>query len=225
MSSRSNVTIAAITLSALISMTLSTSVRNASGRSSVTREADTNEGEALSAGRDDRRRHGRDPDCRRWPACRRSRHPDRVGFRRSRPDGDRRCRMSSASNSVIASQSRAAKCARSRSSIRLAAFSNRGAGGHSSSKRASAASRSASSKTSQPLIRSPSTVKTLIIRHSASKPSCEVPFTTWVTTAPRSLSRCTASTKVHASGVRSHAARADAARSIPSNDTSGRWSM
>ena len=32
------------------------------------------------------------------------------------------------------------------------------------------------------------------LRHSASKPSCEVPSHDWVTTAPRSLSRCTAST-------------------------------
>ena len=31
------------------------------------------------------------------------------------------------------------------------------------------------------------------LRHSASKPSCEVPLDTQVTTAPRSLSRCTAS--------------------------------
>ena len=30
-------------------------------------------------------------------------------------------------------------------------------------------------------------------RHSASKPSCEVPCATWVTTAPRLFSRCTAS--------------------------------
>ena len=63
----------------------------------------------------------------------------------------------------------------------------------SSSNLASAASRSASSKISQRLIRSPSTVRMSIIRHSASKPSCEVPCAAWVTTAPRSLSRCTAS--------------------------------
>ena len=54
--------------------------------------------------------------------------------------------MSSASISAMASQSRAAKYARKRSNTRLAAFSSRGIGGLSSSKRASAASRSASSK-------------------------------------------------------------------------------
>ena len=63
-----------------------------------------------------------------------------------------------------------------RSYTRLAAFSSRGAGRLSSSNRASAASRSASSKSSQRLIRSPSTVEKSIIRHSASKPSCEVPL-------------------------------------------------
>ncbi len=52
---------------------------------------------------------------------------------------------------------------------------------------------SASSNFSQRLIRSPSTVRRSISRHSASKPSFEVPFDTWVTTAPRLLSRCTAS--------------------------------
>ena len=49
----------------------------------------------------------------------------------------------------MAVQSRAEKHAWYRSTIRLAAFSSRGAGGRSSSKRASAASRSASSKISQ----------------------------------------------------------------------------
>ena len=32
-----------------------------------------------------------------------------------------------------------------------------------------------------------------VVRHSASKPSCEVPCAAWVTTTPRLLSRCTAS--------------------------------
>ena len=93
----------------------------------------------------------------------------------------------------MAAQSRAAKYAMKRSSTRLAAFSSRGAGGLSSSNLASAASRSASSKISQRLIRSPSTVRRSICRHSASKPSREVPCDAWVTTAPRLLSRCTAS--------------------------------
>ena len=48
----------------------------------------------------------------------------------------------------MASQSRAAKCARKRSATWLAAFSSRRAGWFSSSNRASAASMSASSKTS-----------------------------------------------------------------------------
>ena len=52
---------------------------------------------------------------------------------------------------------------------------------------ASAASRSASSKTSQRLTLSPSTVKRSIPRHSASKPSREMPCPTWVMTAPRLL--------------------------------------
>ena len=59
---------------------------------------------------------------------------------------------------------------------------------------ATAASTDASSKSSQRLIKSPSNVSRLIPRHSASKPSCEVPRTTCVTTAPTLLSRCTAST-------------------------------
>ena len=86
---------------------------------------------------------------------------------------------------------------------RLAVFSSRGVGGCSSSKRASAASRSASSKISQRLIRSPSTVRSWIIRHSASKPSGEVPYAAWVTTAPKLLSRCTASMWMLRSGVTS----------------------
>jgi Protein of unknown function (DUF3060) len=58
-----------------------------------------------------------------------------------------------------------------------------------SSKRARAASRSVSSKISYRLMRSPSTVKTPVMRHSAEKPSRDVPLATWVTTAPRLVSR------------------------------------
>ena len=59
----------------------------------------------------------------------------------------------------MASQSRAAKWAKNCSTVRVAAFSSRRACGCSSSKRASAASRSASSKISTRLIKSPSTVR------------------------------------------------------------------
>jgi hypothetical protein len=61
--------------------------------------------------------------------------------------------------------------------------------GSNSSKRVSAASRPASSNISQRLIRFPSTVRTLVMRHSASKPSCETPRAMWVTTAPSPVSR------------------------------------
>ena len=138
------------------------------------REAVTTEGEALPAGRNDGRRHVRDPEVGDRPHVRdlgistvsdsRAHHPTAIVTGKS-----------SASISAMASQSRAAKCARKRSYTRLAAFSSRGAGRLSSSNLASAASRSASSNSSQRLIRSPSTVKMLISRHSASKPSCEVP--------------------------------------------------
>ena len=57
----------------------------------------------------------REPRPRRSPACFRSRHPDRVGPRRSPPDDDRRWKKSSAIISAMASQSRAAKNARKRS--------------------------------------------------------------------------------------------------------------
>ena len=156
-------------------MMLSTSVWNASGRWSRPESRYTIEDEALPAGRDDGRRYVRGPDVGDGPHVRDLRHLDRVGPRRSRPDGDRRWNVVG-QISAMASQSRAAKCAQKRSSTRLAAFSSRGAGRLSSSNRASAASRSASSNSSQRLIRSPSTVKRLISRHSASKPSCEVPL-------------------------------------------------
>jgi hypothetical protein len=49
-------------------------------------------------------------------------------------------------------------------------------GGSSSSNFASSASRSASSISSERLVRSPLTVRSSIARHSASKPSCEIPY-------------------------------------------------
>ena len=68
------------------------------------------------AGRNDGRRHGLRTRCRRSPASSRSRHPDHVGRRRSRPDGDRRAEKSSASISrPCASQSRTAKYVQKRS--------------------------------------------------------------------------------------------------------------
>ena len=98
-------------------------------------------------------------------------------------------KLSSAMVSASASQSRAAKYAKERSLARLAVFSSLRVGRLSSSKLARAASRSASSNSSNRLIRSPSTVKILILRHSASNPSGEVPCAVLVTTAPRLLSR------------------------------------
>ena len=98
--------------------------------------------------------------------------------------------MSSARISAIAAQSPAAKDAKKRFSTWFAAFSSRGVGGCSSSNRAIAASRSASSKLAaadlvaldgQDLDHSP----------LGGKAFWEVPSAAWVTTAPRSLSRCT----------------------------------
>ena len=84
--------------------------------------------------------------------------------------------MSSASTlAPAASQSRAAKYAKKRSYTWLAAFSSRGAGWLSWSNRAIAASTSVSSNSSQRLTMSPSTVNRLTPRHSASKPSREIP--------------------------------------------------
>ena len=131
---------------------------------------------------------------------------------------------SSASNSAMAAQSRAAKHIQRRSFAWLAALSGRGAGCVSSSNFAIAASRSASSNTSQRLMSSPSTVRRSIARHSASKPS-EVPYAAWVTTAPRLLSRCTASTWVLRSGVRSQMARMFAVMSPGAKAVPRRWSM
>ena len=131
-----------------------------------------------------------DSDGRRSHACSRCRRLDRAGSRHSRPDGDRRWSMSSASISAIAAQSRAAKFARKRSATWLAAFSSRRACGCNSSKRASAASRSASSKISQRLIRSPSTVRT--VDHLATRRRSRLARShdaASVTTAPRSVSR------------------------------------
>ncbi len=61
---------------------------------------------------------------------------------------------------------------------------------------------------------SPSTVRSWIIRHSASKPSCEVPYEVLVRSAPKLLSRCTASMWMLRSGVRSKESRMDAANSL-----------
>ena len=72
---------------------------------------------------------------------------------------------------------------------------------------------------------SPSTVSRQINRHSASKPCCEVPVETWVTTAPdRSFderSRC----RPALSGAMSHPERMYAGRSPGSNDAPRRWSI
>ena len=108
----------------------------------------TTEGEALAAGRNDGRRHVRDPDVGGRPHVRDLgiptvsdpgvHHPTAI------VDGDGRRPMISA----MASQSRAAKHSQKRSYARLAAFSSRGVGRLSSSNLASAASRSASSNSS-----------------------------------------------------------------------------
>ena len=156
------------------------------------READTTEDEALPAGRNDGRRHVRDPEVGDRSHVRdlgiSTVSDSRVHDPTTIVDGNVVGQHLGHGVPVAGREVR-----QKRSATWLAAFSSRGAGRLSSSNLASAASRSASSKTSQRLIRSPSTVKMLIIRHSASKPSCEVPCATWVTTAPRSLSRCTAS--------------------------------
>ena len=91
-----------------------------------------------------------------------------------------------------ASRSRRLNASTMRAHIRVAAFSSRGIGGLSSSNLASAASRSASSNSSQRLIsvafdrqkvdHAPLGVEALV----------RGPMRRWVTTAPRLLSRCTA---------------------------------
>ena len=81
---------------------------------------------------------------------------------------------SAANTSAIASQLRAAKHAPKRSSAWLAAFSSRGFGGLNFLEPPSATSKSSSSKISNRLIWSPSTVRTLISRHSALTPSGEI---------------------------------------------------
>ena len=148
MSSGSNTTPAAIRLSASISAMMSTSSLNLA----AARGADTIEGEALPARRNDSMSSCSRPRPQRSPASLRSGHPDRVGRRHSRLDDDRQSSMSVGDHlRPWLSQSRAAKCVHKRSSARLAAFSSRGAGRLSSSKRASAASMSASSNISQRL--------------------------------------------------------------------------
>ena len=132
--------------------------------------------------------------------------------------------MSSITICAMASHSRARNRSRKRPATWLAAFSNRGAGRLSSSNLASAASRSASSNVSLRLNRSPSIVTTSICNHSASKPSCEVPWVAVVMTAPRSLSRCTAAILVRTFGVSFHVARMYAIRSPGANEVPRRWS-
>ena len=125
-------------------------------------ERETREDEALSAGRDDGRRHRMCTRGRRWPAGLRSRRPDRVGSRRSRPADDRRqrCRRPASPPWRPSRGPRSAPEALVHLACRV--FQSSALGGLSWSNRASAASRSVSSKTSQRLIRSPSTVQKLI---------------------------------------------------------------
>ena len=94
--------------------------------------------------------------------------------------------MSSATIAAIAGQSRAVKEV-SNWLFTGSPHSPTSRGRPSSSNRASAVSRSASSNISFRFIRSPSTVCSRTTFHSASKPSCEVPKDLLVTTAPTSL--------------------------------------
>ena len=177
MSSASNAMSAMIRSSASISTTLRNSTWNASGPHGRVRASGTSEDEAPAAGRyDGLTSTVRDPDVGDCPHVRDDVHPDRVGCRRSRPDGDRRCENVVGQHAPPSRPSHGPRSAlRTRSYTWLAAFSSRGACGCSSSKRASAASRSASSNSSNRQTRSPSNVKRATSRHSASKPSCEVP--------------------------------------------------
>ena len=135
-------------------------------------EADTNEGEALSPGRNDGRFHVLVPTVGDTPASA-TRHLCRASSPRSRFDGDRHGEVVG-QHLGHGSQSRAAKCAGSAHLLGLPRFPAAAPAGCSWSNLASAASRSVSSNTSLRLISSPSTVRTAIPRHSASKPSCEV---------------------------------------------------
>ena len=158
------------------------------------READTTEDEALPAGRNDGRRHVRDPEVGDGPHVRDLRHPDRVGRPRSPPDDDRPVEMSSASISAMASQSRAAKyvlealghlaCRVFQPRRRTAEFVEPGERGVEvclvedfaaarTGRLRPSGGRSPATRRRSPLVRSP----------------CAA----WVTTAPRLLSRCTAS--------------------------------
>ena len=167
------------------------------------RGTDTTEGKALPAGRDDGRRMSvarplPRPACSRSLASRPRKTPAFTTRRRSSCTDTRR--------RAIRPSRPVAGCEGVPKSVRstwLAAFSSRRACGCSSSKRASAASRSASSNSSTAADQVAFDGERLIIRHSASKPSCEVPFSAWVTTAPSSLSRCTASMWMLTSEVRS----------------------
>ena len=173
MSSRSNKTCAAIRSSVSISTMPSTRVRTALPLVAV-RGTDTSEGEALPAGRDDGRRHVRARPSSRArmfaiTASRPSRNPAFTTRRRSST------KLSSARISAIAAQLRAAKYAKKRSTCsacRVLQPRRRPVAVPRTAR--VAASRSVSSNISQRLIRSPSTVRMSISRHSASKPSREV---------------------------------------------------
>ena len=218
MSSRSNATAAMIRSSASIS-TMLERLRCGTPRAAWSRpETRLREGEAVAAGRDNGRLEVLDARGRRPLASSRFWHPDRVGSQRSPPGDDRHGEVvghrASAMRVPVAGREHASGSARH---TWLAAFSSRGAAVLSSSNLASAASMSASSKSSQRLIRSPSTVRTGSSRHSASKPSCEVPCAAWVTTAAEVAQPMHGLDVDARSGVRSHAARTYAFRSPGAN--------
>ena len=140
----------------------------------ATREGNTHEDKVAPAGRDDGRRYVCGPQLGDRPHVRdlgvstmsdsRAHHPTAIVTRKVRRPESPPWQPSRGPRSAPGSAR----------SLGLPRFPDRGAGRLSSSKRASAVSRSASSNTSLRLTMSPSTVKTAIPRHSASKPSCEV---------------------------------------------------
>ncbi len=190
MSSGSNTMTAAIRSSASVSTRLKDIARNAELRAA--RQFGTSENKAFAAGRNDLRRDIRHRRSRRPPAGLRSRHPDRVGSRRSRPAGDRRCN----SRRPESEPSRPSRAPRSTpGSVRCTGLP--------------VSSPAPRMQLVEPrergvevcLVEDLGAVDQVAvdrenadIRHSASKPSGEVPMRTWVTTAPKLLSRCTAST-------------------------------
>ena len=217
---------ATIRLSALISTMASTLGVECPGPLIAAREAGTHEDEALPAGRNDGRRQVRDPDVGDRPHVRDRCVSTAVGPRRPPPDGDRHVR------NVVGQHLRhgvpvAGREVRLQALVHLACrvFQPRRLAGCSSSKRAIAASRSASSKISQRLTMSPSTVKMSTPRHSASKPSCEVPC------RRMGDDRSEVAQPMHSldvssmSGVRSHPARRYAISSPGANAVPRRWSM